>query len=142
MPPAPVGVTDRRMGDDLRINIRVPSATTRVPVYQKALEFAARVFTVIELAASVERYFLRDQLDRKSTAVPQLVAQGLATDNMPQRRQLLERARRMVTDCGAILDTLGERGTVEPEALDAARVATGGLAEVLHELVTPPPKVW
>ena len=48
----------------------------------------------------------------------------------------------MVTDCGAILDTLGERGTVEPEALDAARVATGGLAEVLHELVTPPPKVW
>jgi len=130
------------MGDEFSIRIRAPGSVDRVPVYQKALDAAAKIFTVIELAADVERYFLRDQLDRKSTAVPQLVAQGLATDNMPQRRTLFERARRMVTDCAAILDMLGERGTVEAEALAAARTSVAGLLAALQELVTPPPKVW
>jgi len=130
------------MGDEFSIRIRAPGSVDRVPVYQKALDAAAKIFTVIELAADVERYFLRDQLDRKSTAVPQLVAQGLATDNMPQRRTLFERARRMVTDCSAILDMLGERGTVEAEALAAARASVAGLLAALQELVTPPPKVW
>jgi len=129
------------MADEFSIRIRSPGVD-RMPVYQKALDFAARVFTVIELSADVERYFLRDQLDRKSTTVPQLVAQGLATDNMPERRMLLGRARRMVTDCATILDMLAERGTVEPAALEAARESTGGLSSVLHDLVTPPPKVW
>jgi len=130
------------MGDEFSIRIRAPGNVERVPVYQKALDAAAKIFTVIELAADVERYFLRDQLDRKSTAVPQLVAQGLATDNMPQRRTLFERARRMVTDCAAILDMLGERGTVEAEALAAARASVADLVAALQELVTPPPKVW
>ena len=130
------------MGDEFSIRIRAPGSVDRVPVYQKALDAAAKIFTVIELAADVERYFLRDQLDRKSTAVPQLVAQGLATDNMPQRRTLFERARRMVTDCAAILDMLGERGTVEAEALAAARASVADLVAALQELVTPPPKVW
>jgi four helix bundle protein len=130
------------MGDEFSIRIRAPGSVERVPVYQKALDAAAKIFTVIELAADVERYFLRDQLDRKSTAVPQLVAQGLATDNMPQRRTLFERARRMVVDCAAILDMLGERGTVEAEALAAARASVAGLLAALLELVTPPPKVW
>jgi four helix bundle protein len=130
------------MGDDFSIRIRAPGAAERVPVYQQALDAAARIFTVIELAADVERYYLRDQLDRKSTAVPQLVAQGLATDNMPQRRTLLSRARRMVTDCAAILDMLGERGTVEADALAAARASVETLLATLQDLVTPPPKVW
>ena len=129
------------MADEFSVRIRSPNPE-RVPVYQKALDFAARIFTVIELAAHVERFFLRDQLDRKSTTVPQLVAQGLATDNMPERRTLLGRARRMVTDCAAILDMLAERGTVETEALEAARASTAGLSSVLQDLITPPPKVW
>src|SRR5215212_8866845 len=88
--------------------------------YQLALELTARVFTVIELA-EVERYFLRDQLDRRSTAVPVLIGQALGTAVMADRRTLYDRARRATRDCLAVLDILSQRGTVEPEALEAAR---------------------
>jgi hypothetical protein len=37
---------------------------------------------------ATERYYLRDQLDRKSAIIPQLVAQGLAIADMQARRAL------------------------------------------------------
>src|ERR1041384_8188794 len=94
-----------------------PERPERIGLYHQALGFASRVFTVIELAEA-ERYYLRDQLDRKSAIIPQLIAQGLATADMQARRALYLRARQALTDCAAILDILAERGTVEPEALD------------------------
>src|SRR5262245_24003043 len=93
----------------------------RVPVYQQALAFAARVHEVIELTAESERYFLRDQLDRKSAIIPQLVAQGLAVADMAARRALYVRAREALTDCAAILDMLSERGSVGRAAIEPAR---------------------
>jgi len=59
----------------------------RAAVYQQALDFAARAFLVLE-RAEAERFYLRDQLDRKSAIIPQLVAQGLATGDMKLRRAL------------------------------------------------------
>src|SRR5665647_2515993 len=59
----------------------------RVDVYQLALDFAARAYVVLE-GAEAERFYLRDQLDRKSAILPQLVAQALATADMMQRRAL------------------------------------------------------
>lgn len=112
-----------------------------VDLYQQALELASRVFTVIELAET-ERYYLRDQLDRKSAIIPQLVAQGLAIADMQARRALYQRAREALTDCAAILDILAERGTVEPEALQPARALALALLEKLLALTVPPPRVW
>ena len=40
----------------------------RVPVYRRAVELAARAHGVIE-RADAERFFLRDQLDRKSSLI-------------------------------------------------------------------------
>ena len=74
-----------------------PERHDRIDLYQQALGFASRVFTVIELAEA-ERYYLRDQLDRKSAIIPQLVAQGLATADMAARRALYQRAREALRD--------------------------------------------
>ena len=114
----------------------------RVPVYQQALAFTAHVHEVIELAAESERYFLRDQLDRKSAIIPQLVAQGLATAEMAARRALYVRARQALTDCAAILDMLIERRTVKPSAVEPARALALELLDKLLELTAPPPRIW
>jgi hypothetical protein len=118
-----------------------PARHDRIELYQQALELAARVFTVLELACA-ERYYLRDQLDRKSAIIPQLVAQGLATADMQARRALYQRAREALTDCAAILDILSERGTVAPEALAPARALALALLEKLLALTVAPPRVW
>src|SRR5262245_31174427 len=107
--------------------------------YQLALDFTARVFTVIELAEGVERYFLRDQLDRRSTSVPVLVAQGLGMAVMSDRRNVFRRARGATRDCLAVLDILAHRGTVEPEPLEAARAIARRLIERLDSLTVEPP---
>ena len=114
----------------------------RVSVYQQALAFTAHVFAVIELAADAERYFLRDQLDRKSASIPQLVAQGLAIPDMAQRRALYVRARQALTDCAAILDMLIERRSVTLEVLEPARALALELLDELLALAIPPPRVW
>ena len=114
----------------------------RVPVYQQALSFTAHVHEVIELAAESERYFLRDQLDRKSAIIPQLVAQGLAVPDMAARRALYVRARQALTDCAAILDMLIERRTVKPAAVEPARALALELLDKLLELTAPPPRIW
>lgn len=118
-----------------------PVPPDRVAIYQAALAFAARVYTVIELAET-ERYYLRDQLDRKSALVPQLIAQGLATPDMRERRALYQRARQATTDCATILDMLGERGTIEPEALAPARALAQAVIAQLLALTVAPPRVW
>jgi 23S rRNA-intervening sequence protein len=120
----------------------IPERHDRVPVYQLALAFTARVFAVIECAAEAERYFLRDQLDRKSAIIPQLIAQGLALADMPARRALYLRARELLTDCATILDMLSERQSVVHEVLAPARRQTLELLDLLLELTAPPPRVW
>jgi four helix bundle protein len=113
----------------------------RASVYQRALDFAARSFQVLE-RAEAERYYLRDQLDRKSAVIPQLVAQGLATPDMALRRALYQRARQALTDCAAILDILIERRVVPSEVIEPARALALTLLDQLLELTVPPPKVW
>lgn len=112
----------------------------RVPVYRRAVELAALAHAVIE-RAETERYFLRDQLDRKSSLTPQLIAQGLALADMAARRVLFRDARRALTDCITILDLLVERGSAPRDAVDGARTLARGLVEELTALTVEPPKV-
>jgi hypothetical protein len=112
----------------------------RVPVYRRAVELAALAHAVIE-RAETERYFLRDQLDRKSSLTPQLIAQGLALADMAGRRALFRDARRALTDCITILDLLVERGSAPRDAVDGARTLALGLVEELTALTVEPPKV-
>lgn len=112
----------------------------RVPVYRRAIELAALAHAVIE-RADTERYFLRDQLDRKSSLTPQLIAQGLALADMPARRALFRDARRALTDCITILDLLVERGSAPRDAVDSARTLALGLVEELTALTVEPPRV-
>lgn len=117
------------------------AARASVPVYRRAVELAARAHDVIELAAG-ERFFLRDQLDRKAALVPQLIAQGLAVGDMAARRQLFRHARRALTDGTAILDMLAERGSAPPEVVAAARAVAAALLDELIALTAAPPKQW
>jgi len=113
----------------------------RVPVYRRAVELAARAHAVIE-RAETERFFLRDQLDRKSSLIPQLIAQGLAIAEMPARRALFRHARRALTDCITILDMLVERGSAPLDAVDGVRAMARALGEELIALTVEPPRVW
>jgi hypothetical protein len=113
----------------------------RVPIYHRAVELAACAHTVVELAGA-ERFFLRDQLDRKSSLIPQLIAQGLAIADMPARRELYWQARRALTDCATIFDLMRARGSVSRGVLDGARALALALVEELIPLTAPPPKVW
>jgi four helix bundle protein len=112
----------------------------RVPVYRRAIELAARAHAVIE-QAEAERFFLRDQLDRKSSLVPQLIAQGLAIAEMPARRALFRQARHALTDCATILDMMRERGAAPRDAIDAARALASALRDELQALTVEPPQV-
>jgi four helix bundle protein len=125
---------------DFAIKFRKP-AGPEPETYQLALDFTARVFTVIELAEGVERYYLRDKLDRRSTSVPVLVAQGLGTAVMGDRRTIFRDARVAARDCLAVLDILAHRGTVEPEPLEAARSVARLLVERLDRLTVEPQAV-
>jgi hypothetical protein len=113
----------------------------RVPIYRRALELAAAAHFVIELAEA-ERFFLRDQLDRKSSLIPQLVAQGLATADMAARRALFRQARLALTDCATIFDMMIERGSVRRDALGAGRELALALLDQLLPLTIDPPKTW
>ncbi len=106
----------------------------RVPVYQLALDFASQLYTIIELSESVERFFLRDTLDKKSTVIPVIISRALGTKDMSERREQYRIAHRAVTDCAAILDVLQQRGTVEPEVLDGARATAAALVAKLDRL--------
>jgi hypothetical protein len=113
----------------------------RVPIYRQAIELAASAHEVIELAEA-ERFFLRDQLDRKSSIVPQLLAQGLATADMVARRALFRQARAALTDCATLFDMMIERQSVRRELLEAARTLALGLLDQLLPLTVEPPRVW
>jgi hypothetical protein len=113
----------------------------RVPIYRQALELAAYAHLVIE-QAEAERFFLRDQLDRKSSMIPQLIAQGLATADMTARRALFRQARLALTDCATIFDMMIERGSVRRESLDEARARALALLDQLLPLTVEPAKVW
>lgn len=112
-----------------------------VPIYRRAVELAARAHRVIERAAA-ERFFLRDQLDRKSSLIPQLIAQGLAIAEMPARRELYRQARRALTDCATIFDLMIERGSADGGMLEEARTLALGLLDELLPLTIEPGRVW
>ena len=122
------------MADDPPSFIRFHTGESeiRVEIYQLALDLASRLYTVIELA-EVERYYLRDALDKKSTAIPVLIARALAVSG-PERRDHFARARQIIVDCGAILDMLGERGTIEVEALGPARTLVSSMLHKIDEM--------
>jgi hypothetical protein len=130
--PAPPRCYDETMADDPPAFIRFHTTEMRVEIYQLALELAARLYTVVELA-ELERYYLRDALDKKSTAIPVLIARGLAVSGA-ERREHFAHARRIVTDCAAILDTLRERGTIEAEAIGPARTLVSAMLQKLDAM--------
>ena len=130
------------MAETPRFGVRFKRPTgEHAPIYRHAVDFAARAHEVIE-AADGERFFLRDQLDRKASMIPQLIAQGLAVADMAARRQLFRHARRALTDCTAILDMVFERGSAPGEVIAPARDVATALLDELLQLTVEPPKQW
>jgi len=123
------------------LELTAVSGEPGVPIYRRAVELAALAHQVIE-RADAERFFLRDQLDRKSSIIPQLIAQGLAIADMAARRQLFRQARHALTDCATIFDLLVERGSAPIDLVDAARAAAQPLLDELCALTVEPPRQW
>lgn len=109
----------------------------RTEIYELSVKLSNDVESVVQRVAS--GFFLRDQLDRKSTKVPQLIQQGLRCDSLVERRVVYASARRVTQDCLAVLDALGQRNTVEPAALTAAQASARALIDALGPLTVPPP---
>ena len=128
------------------VTFRTPQAVEvrdeRVPVYRIALVLARCLYTVIELIEGVERMHLRYTLDKRSTAIPMLIARGLATHEMVKRRDLYFIALNYAIECQAVLDVVGQRGTLEDEALAEAIAKTRELREMLAPLILPPRKEY
>ncbi len=116
-----------------------PPPSSRAEIYDLSVKLSSDVSSVVQRVASGERFFLRDQLDRKSTTVPQLIQQGLRCDSLVERRAVFASARRVTQDCLAVLDALGQRNTVEPAALTAAQASARALIDALGPLTVPPP---
>ena len=129
------------MADPTPFAIRIRPDPAKRRLYDDAIELSVRIYLVIELATN-ERYFLRDQLDRKGSAIPQLVAQALSTGDLTARRALYVRARQLVIDCMAIFDILNGRRSVEPEAIASARQVGKTLLLALADHSLPPLRVW
>jgi DNA gyrase B/23S rRNA-intervening sequence protein len=134
-------LTSAAPGDEHRAIAPREPVEPGVPIYRRALELAALAHHVIE-RADAERFFLRDQLDRKSSMIPQLIAQGLAIADMAARRQLFRHARRALTDCATIFDLLIERDSAPSDLVAAARAGTQAVLDELGELTVEPPKQW
>ena len=104
------------------------------PLYKLALDLSEQLFLIVELTAAVERFHLRDKLDKSSTAIPVTVARALATKDMSDRRAFYREAHQYVTECMAILDILLKRGTIEPEPFETARATGAALCAKLDRL--------
>lgn len=110
----------------------------RGEAYRLAVALSTEVGAIVTHVASPERFFLRDQLDRKSTTLPQLIDEALRAGSLVERRAVYVSARRVTQDCLAVLDALGQRGAVEPSALTAAQAAARALIDALGPLTVPP----
>ena len=108
-----------------------PEGRTRA--YQLALSLSSRVFTIVELAA-MERYFVRDRLEKLSMSLPHevLFAQQYATQR--ERIRTYQRALHTAREILSVIDILGERGTIEPEAVVDGRAIATELVAVLTQL--------
>lgn len=106
-------------------------------IYELAIRLKAEVLEVVGLVAGVERTFLRDQLDRKSTSVPLLVKQAAGSESLVEQRAVYAKARRVTQDCLAVLDELV--GSIEPTILRAAQHTAQALIDALGPLSVPPP---
>jgi hypothetical protein len=109
----------------------------RIELLALSHQLSTEVYVVVERVGGAERSFLRDQLDRKSTVVGQLVKQGLACESAVERRMVFTKARRVVLDCVAVLDELGQ--TFEPALVVGARRTAQVLVDALAPLTVPPP---
>lgn len=102
-------------------------------IYEVALDFTSRVFRVIQHAEH-ERFHLKDQLDRRSTAIAMLVARARDTPGGSSRRSLFEQARKAAMDCRSILDMVAGRNTAESSVLQPAREVAAELVARLAQL--------
>jgi hypothetical protein len=109
--------------------------------YQLALDFTAAIHTIIELA-DTERYFVKDALDKKAVQIATGMAQAANDPTMSGRRAQYKSMQFAVVECGALLDIVARRGTVEAELLEPARKLASELIEKLEVLSTPAQRVW
>ncbi len=107
------------------------------PIYTMALELSSQVFLLLELA-QMERYYLKDQLDKRTTEIAMVVKRAIGESLMADRRRLFHRARLAVTGVVSILDILDTRQSVEPQALDPARALAARMLDKLEELTRAP----
>ena len=106
---------------------------SRPRVYQLALQLSSRVFTIVELAA-MERYFVRDRLEKLSMQLPKVLLTAVQIGTRRERTLEYVRAYTLTNEVLSIIDILGERGTVEPEPIRDAQASAIALRDLLHEL--------
>ncbi|MGE0548551.1 MAG: four helix bundle protein [Kofleriaceae bacterium] len=111
-----------------------PYANARIGVYDQALTLTASVDRLLDRLTNT-RFHLKVHLDRRATAVALHIAHASGEVRKSERRRHYEQALRAVTECAAILDIVGRRGT-PAEVLVEARAQILWLVSELAVLAT------
>jgi four helix bundle protein len=86
----------------------------KLRVYQKALEFTSRVYSITKLFPVEERYGLSDQFRRASVSIALNIAEG-SGGTKTEFRHFLKIARRSVRECVAVLEISFQQNYVTSE---------------------------
>ena len=99
----------------------------RLKAYQRALQFAAWVGTIIEQLPN--KLTAKDQLDRASTSVVLNLAEGNGKRSYPDRCRYFDLARGSAVESAACLDVLIARKILSPTVASEGKI-------ILHEVVS------
>jgi four helix bundle protein len=91
----------------------------RLDVYQEAIAFCGWVGEL--LAEITAKAAAKDQLDRASTSIPLIIAEGKGKFSAADRARFLEIARGSALECAACLDVLAVRKLIATERIVVAK---------------------
>jgi len=83
-------------------------------VYRVSMEFVKWSDALCRSLGTAQRA-ARDQLQRASQAIPLNIAEGNGKPRGPDRRKFIDIARGSALECGATLDVLTARGSVDED---------------------------
>lgn len=107
----------------------------RLEVYRVAVEFHALAMSLVPRRGCRA---LRDQLERSSSSVALLIAEGAGRTSAPDKRRFYELAKGSATESAAALDLLQRRGVLELGRYAQARPLLVRIVQMLSRLAAPP----
>lgn len=105
----------------------------RLTVYQKALDFADKIYKITDEFPSEERFSLSDQFRRAAVSISLNIAEGSA-GSKAEFKQYLKISKRSSRECVAITEVAGRRGYITDMDKESLRKNIIELSKMLNGL--------